>query len=605
MYVLYRAPTLQFSCILAASMLDKAIRDEGAIMGVSRGKSLVMTWGIAILLALVCACLGAGRASAAELEGAQLTAGQPATVSTAATNFAISGDAVKTKAGSVTLTKALDWQCGGMWLKKPVVVRSGMKISFKYRVSRWEDSSLGHADGIMLNLSKTSGLGSSGEGLGFVGYGAYGVELDSYQNNGDPAEPHIAIVKDDVSNHLATKVSSLAIAQKWTTATVTYKSKTLTVTVGGKQLLSRKNVKLPSKLYIGLTASTGSGHAKHEVKDLKVSGAATSLVKSKMKIKVSDVVYTGAKRTPAVAVTFNGKKLVKNTDFTVSYSKNVNVGTAKVTVKGKGKYAGTVKTTFKIKPKGTIRVLVYGAAKGEQPNSRPNVSMMQEAFAFLKIPGYKFSLLNIKVVHKKGFVASEFNSAVKKTFANSKASDLNFVYLNAHGKGYLHARVKDYATGQMYNQYRGHGVATGPRANDYYGWSQMLNYLGKNIKGQIVFMPEVCFSGGYVTAAKNCSAKNRLTVFAAASYSSPSNTMWDVKDVFNWVNYGGVGGIFTRALAKGIRTFAADGSGSYKKDNVVTVGELYAYICNDAYIKAKAQEPQLFAPNKSLVLRKK
>ncbi len=52
--------------------------------------------------------------------------------------------------------------------------------------------------------------------------------------------------------------------------------------------------------------------------------------------------------TPAVKVTCNGKVLVKNTDYTVNYSNNKNLGTAAVTITGKGSYKGTVKTTFKI-----------------------------------------------------------------------------------------------------------------------------------------------------------------------------------------------------------------------------------------------------------------
>ena len=43
-----------------------------------------------------------------------------------------------------------------------------------------------------------------------------------------------------------------------------------------------------------------------------------------------------------------GKTLKKGTDYTVSYKNNTNVGTATVTITGKGNYTGTVKKTFKI-----------------------------------------------------------------------------------------------------------------------------------------------------------------------------------------------------------------------------------------------------------------
>lgn len=58
--------------------------------------------------------------------------------------------------------------------------------------------------------------------------------------------------------------------------------------------------------------------------------------------------YTGTAITPALTIK-NGKvSLKKDTDYTVSYSNNVNVGTATVTVTGKGYYEGTRKLTFNI-----------------------------------------------------------------------------------------------------------------------------------------------------------------------------------------------------------------------------------------------------------------
>lgn len=45
----------------------------------------------------------------------------------------------------------------------------------------------------------------------------------------------------------------------------------------------------------------------------------------------------------------NGKIVLKEgTDFEVIYDKNVNVGTARLTINGIGAYTGTIKKTFKI-----------------------------------------------------------------------------------------------------------------------------------------------------------------------------------------------------------------------------------------------------------------
>ncbi len=60
-------------------------------------------------------------------------------------------------------------------------------------------------------------------------------------------------------------------------------------------------------------------------------------------------VYTGSEKKPAVTVTDSkGAILTKGTDYTVTYSNNVNVGTATVTVEGCGDYYGTAEAEFKI-----------------------------------------------------------------------------------------------------------------------------------------------------------------------------------------------------------------------------------------------------------------
>ena len=62
--------------------------------------------------------------------------------------------------------------------------------------------------------------------------------------------------------------------------------------------------------------------------------------------------YTGKALKPAVSVTYgyaNARTTLKEgTDYTVTYSSNKNVGTAKVKITGKGKYTGSVTRTFKI-----------------------------------------------------------------------------------------------------------------------------------------------------------------------------------------------------------------------------------------------------------------
>ena len=119
-----------------------------------------------------------------------------------------------------------------------------------------------------------------------------------------------------------------------------------------------------SQTVVGSTDNTytiewGTAQSKnYEVKseDLGKLTVTAQSIKDSEKITVgtlSNVVYTGKKQEQEPAVTTqDGKtKLVKGTDYTLSYSEDTkNVGEVTVTVTGKGNYSGTVTRTYKITP---------------------------------------------------------------------------------------------------------------------------------------------------------------------------------------------------------------------------------------------------------------
>ena len=74
-----------------------------------------------------------------------------------------------------------------------------------------------------------------------------------------------------------------------------------------------------------------------------------SISKASVTLSTSTYAYDGKAETPSVTVKVGGKTLKKDTDYTVSYSNNTKVGTAKVTIKGKGNYTGSVSKTYSIK----------------------------------------------------------------------------------------------------------------------------------------------------------------------------------------------------------------------------------------------------------------
>ena len=83
----------------------------------------------------------------------------------------------------------------------------------------------------------------------------------------------------------------------------------------------------------------------------KIVPSSTALI-SLASAVISDIpnqTWTGYEIKPSFTVTLNETQLVKDTDYEVSYTDNVNVGTdATVTITGKGQYIGSVSKTFTI-----------------------------------------------------------------------------------------------------------------------------------------------------------------------------------------------------------------------------------------------------------------
>ena len=103
----------------------------------------------------------------------------------------------------------------------------------------------------------------------------------------------------------------------------------------------------PAGEHTFLATYTPADTANYEtVRDVpvKVTVAAKAIDASMFAVDTSDATYTGSAITGRVA----SKGLVEGTDYGVAYSDNVNAGTAKVAITGKGNYAGTLSYTFKI-----------------------------------------------------------------------------------------------------------------------------------------------------------------------------------------------------------------------------------------------------------------
>ena len=126
-----------------------------------------------------------------------------------------------------------------------------------------------------------------------------------------------------------------------------------------------------------------------------------ALSSTKARLAATVYFYNGVPRTPAAILTDNGKTLKKGTDYTVSYKDNINAGTAKVIIKGKGKYTGTVTKTFTIKPKALSSTKIKLAATAYSYNGTsktPAIKITHNENTLKKDTDYTVSYKNNKAI---------------------------------------------------------------------------------------------------------------------------------------------------------------------------------------------------------------
>lgn len=96
---------------------------------------------------------------------------------------------------------------------------------------------------------------------------------------------------------------------------------------------------------------TPSHSAEYEKPDQPDPGPETPSRISLAKCSIASIpkqYYNGKAKIPKITVKYNGKALKKGTDYTVKYQSNKNIGKAKATIQGIGKYTGKVTKTFTI-----------------------------------------------------------------------------------------------------------------------------------------------------------------------------------------------------------------------------------------------------------------
>ena len=175
--------------------------------------------------------------------------------------------------------------------------------------------------------------------------GTANVSISGMGNYSGNVTAHFTITKADISK--------AAVSLEKTSYTYDGSAKTpaVTVNLNGKTLVRNTDytvsynnntaVGTANVSISGMGNYTGRATANFTITKADISKAAVSL-------EETSYTYDGSAKTPAVTVTLNGKTLALNTDYSVSYNNNIEVGTANVIITGMGNYTSSVTAHFTI-----------------------------------------------------------------------------------------------------------------------------------------------------------------------------------------------------------------------------------------------------------------
>lgn len=160
----------------------------------------------------------------------------------------------------------------------------------------------------------------------------------------------------------------------------------------------------------GTVTITGKGSCIGTVqKTFKINPA--SVVNAKITLNTSEYIYDGKEKKPDITVMWNGKELINGTDYSVIYEKNVNIGTAKVTITGMGNYTGTVDKSFTIRAK-IGKTFSYGKNKYKVTGT--------STVAFSGISNNKVKRVTIPATVKYGGKTFKVTAISKNALKNKK-----------------------------------------------------------------------------------------------------------------------------------------------------------------------------------------
>ena len=153
-------------------------------------------------------------------------------------------------------------------------------------------------------------------------------------------------IGDSIANAAISSIAAQVYTGKEITPSVTVEFGTSTLKQGSDFTVAYRNNLNAGAAYAVVTGKgnySGSKTVSFTITPKSVAALEYSPVEAQ--------VYSGKAKKPAVTVKDGTAELVNGQDYSIAYSNNKQIGTAIITITGKGSYTGTKTITFKINPK--------------------------------------------------------------------------------------------------------------------------------------------------------------------------------------------------------------------------------------------------------------
>lgn len=210
---------------------------------------------------------------------------------------------------------------------------------------------------------------------------------------------------------------------------VEFDSSKIVVKVSGKvvpadsyEVTYENNVEV-GKATVVITAKADSDYAGYVKKTFNITGIALNTRTVKIDDFVSSMTYSGRPTYQQVKLSAkDGTKLVKNVDYTLTYSNNTNAGKAKVTITGKGKYSGKITKTYTIRKVTLIKEMLSSkviSIEQSKAGATPDVTLTYNGIQLVNGRDYTLTYSNNKEVTTEAKITIKGKGNYQGTLKNT------------------------------------------------------------------------------------------------------------------------------------------------------------------------------------------